>query len=81
MKIPWPLYLSWKQLFPTGRGISFFSVLGILGVALGVNVMIVVIAFMKGFQDKFRQDIQGTISHRIRTGLHTGQQVGYGSQQ
>jgi len=63
MKIPWSLYLSWKQLFPTGRGISFFSVLGILGVALGVNVMIVVIAFMKGFQDKFRQDIIASQGH------------------
>ena len=36
---------------------SFFSLLAIVGVALGVNVMIVVVAFMQGFQQKFRSDI------------------------
>jgi ABC-type lipoprotein release transport system permease subunit len=36
---------------------SFFSLLSVIGVALGVNVMIVVIAFMQGFQEKFRNDI------------------------
>ncbi|MFP6854418.1 MAG: FtsX-like permease family protein [Opitutales bacterium] len=60
MKVPWNLYLAFKQLFPTGRGISFFSVLAIVGVALGVNVMIVVVAFMKGFQSQFRNDLMDT---------------------
>ncbi|MBT4666751.1 MAG: ABC transporter permease, partial [Opitutae bacterium] len=63
MKLPWAFYLSWKQLFPTGRGISFFSVLSVFGVALGVNVMIVVVAFMNGFQDKFRTDIIDSQGH------------------
>ena len=57
MKLPWHFYLAFKQLFPTGRWVSFFSVLAIVGVALGVNVMIVVVAFMKGFQSQFRDDI------------------------
>ena len=35
----------------------FFPLLAIVGVALGVNVMIVVVAFMQGFQQKFRSDI------------------------
>ena len=42
---------------------SFFCLLAIIGVALGVNVMIVVIAFMQGFQDKFRTDIINNQGH------------------
>ncbi|MEC8044407.1 MAG: FtsX-like permease family protein [Verrucomicrobiota bacterium] len=63
MKFPWFFYLAWKQLFPSRRKISFFSLLAILGVALGVNVMIVVIAFMQGFQQKFRNDIIDSQGH------------------
>ena len=57
MKSAWPFFLAWKQLFPSQRKVSFFSLLAIVGVALGVNVMIVVVAFMQGFQQKFRADI------------------------
>jgi ABC-type lipoprotein release transport system permease subunit len=63
MKMPWPLYLAWKQLFPSQRRVSFFSFLAVVGVALGVNVMIVVVAFMKGFQHKFREDIIDAQGH------------------
>ena len=63
MKIPWPLYLAWKQLFPSQKKVSFFSLLAVVGVALGVNVMIVVIAFMQGFQNKFRNDIIDAQGH------------------
>ena len=63
MKIPWPLYLAWKQLFPSHKKVSFFSLLAVVGVALGVNVMIVVIAFMQGFQNKFRNDIIDAQGH------------------
>lgn len=63
MKLPWPLYLAWKQLFPSQKKVSFFSLLAVVGVALGVNVMIVVIAFMQGFQDKFRNDIINAQGH------------------
>ena len=63
MRFPWPLYLAWKQLFPSQRKISFFSLLAVIGVALGVNVMIVVIAFMQGFQQKFRADIIDSQGH------------------
>ncbi len=57
------MFLAWKQLFPTQRKISFFSLLAVIGVALGVNVMIVVIAFMQGFQEKFRSDIIDSQGH------------------
>ncbi len=63
MKTPWPLFLAWKQLFPSQRKVSFFSLLAVVGVALGVNVMIVVVAFMKGFQHKFREDIIDAQGH------------------
>ena len=63
MKIPWTLYLAWKQLFPSKKKVSFFSMLAVIGVALGVNVMIVVIVFMQGFQEKFRKDIIDAQGH------------------
>ena len=63
MKLPWPLYLAWKQLFPSQKKVSFFSLLAVVGVALGVNVMIVVIIFMQGFQNKFRNDIIDAQGH------------------
>ena len=63
MKLTWPLFLAWKQLFPSQRKVSFFSLLAIVGVALGVNVMIVVVAFMQGFQQKFRSDIIDSQGH------------------
>ncbi len=63
MKTPWPLYLAWKHLFPSRKKFSFFSLLAVIGVALGVNVMIVVVAFMKGFQQKFREDIIDAQGH------------------
>ena len=71
MKLSWAFYLGWKQLFPSGRGVSFFSILAVLGVALGVNVMIVVVAFMKGFQEKFREDIIASQGH-ARAGISFG---------
>ena len=63
MKSAWPFFLAWKQLFPSQRKVSFFSILAIVGVALGVNVMIVVVAFMQGFQQKFRSDIIDAQGH------------------
>ena len=45
------------------RKVSFFSLLAVVGVALGVNVMIVVVAFMQGFQQKFRSDIIDAQGH------------------
>ena len=50
-------------MFPSQRKVSFFSLLAVIGVALGVNVMIVVVAFMKGFQHKFREDIIDAQGH------------------
>jgi ABC-type lipoprotein release transport system permease subunit len=70
MRSVWPLFLAWKQLFPSQRKVSFFSLLAIIGVALGVNVMIVVVAFMQGFQQKFRTDIIDAQGHARAVPLH-----------
>jgi len=70
MKSAWPLFLAWKQLFPSQKKISFFSMLAIVGVALGVNVMIVVVTFMQGFQQKFRSDIIDAQGHARAVPLH-----------
>lgn len=56
----WPLYLALKQLFPTGRRVPFFTVISLLGVALGVMVLIVTLGVMGGFQQQIRKMIVDT---------------------
>ncbi|NCG08694.1 MAG: FtsX-like permease family protein [Verrucomicrobia bacterium] len=67
----WYFYHALKQLFPTGRQVSFFSLMSILGVTLGVCVLIIVQSVMNGFGENIRSRIvqtQGDI--RIRgTGI------------
>ncbi|MDR1665601.1 MAG: FtsX-like permease family protein [Puniceicoccales bacterium] len=60
----WSLGLALRYLFPTGRKISFFTVLSILGVGLGVAVLWVVQSVINGFGDQIRRklvDINGHI--------------------
>lgn len=45
----WPLYMAYKQLFPTGKRGSFFTWMAILGVMLGVMVLLIVQCVMEGF--------------------------------
>lgn len=56
----WPLYLALKQLFPTGRRFPFFTLISILGVALGVALLIVCISVMGGFGREIRNMIVNT---------------------
>lgn len=65
--MPWYLYLALKQLFPTGRRFPFFTVISVLGVALGVALLIVSISVMGGFGHQIRQmivDTQGDVQVR-----------------
>jgi lipoprotein-releasing system permease protein len=65
--MPWYLYLALKQLFPTGKRLTFFTVISVLGVTLGVWVMIVFPGVMGGFGHKYRGlivDTQGDIQVR-----------------
>jgi lipoprotein-releasing system permease protein len=66
--MPWYLYHALKQLFPSGRFFSFFSLMSITGVMLGVCVLIIVQSVMNGFGEGIRQrltETQGDI--RIRS--------------
>jgi lipoprotein-releasing system permease protein len=61
--MPWYLYLAIKQLFPSGKGLSFFSVVSIVGVMLGVAVLIIVLSVMNGFGEEIRKNIVDTGGH------------------
>jgi lipoprotein-releasing system permease protein len=65
--MPWYLYLALKQLFPTGKRLTFFTVISVFGVTLGVWVMIVFPGVMGGFSHKYRGlivDTQGDVQVR-----------------
>ena len=65
--MPWYLYLALKQLFPTGKRFPFFTVISVMGVALGVALLIVSISVMGGFGHQIRQmivDTQGEVQVR-----------------
>ncbi|CAI8273869.1 MAG: Lipoprotein-releasing system transmembrane protein LolC [Opitutia bacterium UBA7350] len=67
--MPWYFYHALKQLFPSGRCISFFSLLSILGVTLGVCVLIIVQSVMNGFGENIRSRIVQTHGDiRIKSG-------------
>jgi lipoprotein-releasing system permease protein len=71
--MPWYLYHALKQLFPSGRFFSFFSLMSIVGVMLGVCVLIIVQSVMNGFGEGIRQrltETQGDI--RIRSNAVVG---------
>ncbi|HSI08297.1 MAG: ABC transporter permease, partial [Rariglobus sp.] len=65
--MPWYLYLALKQLFPTGKRLSFFTAISILGVALGVATLVVTNSVMGGFGYEIRRmiiDTQGEVQIR-----------------
>ena len=68
--MPWYLYLALKQLRPTGKKFgSFFFVMSVLGVALGVMVLIVVQSVMGGFGQEHRAraiDVSGHLDITAR---------------
>src|SRR4051812_44666123 len=66
--MPWPVYLALKQLFPTGR-ISFFTLISVVGVGLGVALMLVSTSVMGGFGHQIERmiiDTQGEVQIRSR---------------
>lgn len=66
----WPFYLALKQLFPAGRKLPpFFTLISILGVALGVTILIISMSVMGGFGYEIRKmviDTQGEVQVRAR---------------
>src|SRR5689334_11007981 len=66
--MPWPVYLAFKQLFPTGR-LSFFTLISVLGVGLGVALMLVSTSVMGGFGHQIKRmiiDTQGEVQVKSR---------------
>lgn len=59
--MPWYCYLAFKQLFPTGKKFSFFSIMAIIGVMLGVMVLLVVQTIMNGFGYKINEKLRDTM--------------------
>jgi lipoprotein-releasing system permease protein len=67
--MPWSLYLALKQLFPTGR-VSFFTLISVAGVGLGVALMLVSTSVMGGFGHQIERmiiDTQGEVQVRARS--------------
>ena len=57
------LFLAWKYFKPKRSAVSVITLISIIGVALGVTVLIVVLAVMTGFSDKMREKLLDTTSH------------------
>jgi lipoprotein-releasing system permease protein len=58
--VPWYLHLALRQLFPTGRRFPFFTLISVLGVALGVALLVIVMSVMGGFEYETKHKIVDT---------------------
>ena len=56
----WWLYIALKQLFPTGKVVSFFAVVSLLGVALGVLGLFGTQSVMNGFHSEISLKLRDT---------------------
>lgn len=56
----WWLYIALKQLFPTGRVVSFFAAVSLLGVALGVLGLFGTQSVMNGFHSEISLKLRDT---------------------
>ena len=63
MKQTAELFLAWKYFKPKRSAVSVITLISVIGVALGVAVLIVVLAVMTGFSDKMREKLLDTTSH------------------
>lgn len=57
------LFLAWKYFKPKRSAVSVITLISVIGVALGVGVLIVVLAVMTGFTDKMKEKLLDTTSH------------------
>ncbi len=58
--MPWYLYVALRQLFPTGKKFPIFTLISLLGVAIGVMVLVVATSVMGGFAYEVRHKITST---------------------
>ena len=62
--MPWYLQLALRQLFPAGRKRpSFFFLVSVLGVTLGVTILVIVESVMGGFDHEHRAKMVLTTGH------------------
>ncbi len=57
------LFLAWRYFKPKRSAVSVITLISVIGVALGVCVLIVVLAIMTGFTDHLRQKLLDTGAH------------------
>ena len=70
------LFLAWKYFKPKRSAVSVITLISVVGVALGVGVLIVVLAVMTGFTDKMKEKLLDTTSHAQAYSL-TGRYMAY----
>lgn len=58
--MPWYIYIALRHLFPQRRLPTFFTLLSVIGVAVGVMVLIVVISVFNGFGYQIRKVVAET---------------------
>lgn len=58
--MPWYLYFVLKQVFPTRGRASFFTLISVSGVTLGVMLLVIVLSLMNGFGEEVRSRIVDT---------------------
>lgn len=57
------LFLAWRYFKPKRSAVSVITLLSVIGVALGVGVLIVVLAVMTGFTDHLKNKLLETGAH------------------
>ncbi len=76
--MPWFLYYALKQLFPSKKKISFFSLISIIGVSMGVGILLIVQSVMNGFGENIRTQLtkyQGDIVINAYGGIGNWQKL------
>jgi lipoprotein-releasing system permease protein len=76
--VPWFLYYALKQLFPSKKKISFFSLISIIGVSMGVGILLIVQSVMNGFGENIRTQLtkyQGDIVINAYGGIANWQKL------
>ncbi len=67
MNLPYPFFIAARYLKSKrrNRGVSFNTVVSIVGVAVGVMALLVVLSVMSGFQEDLQRKILGANAHAI----------------
>lgn len=58
--MPWYFHAALKQIFPSGKVLSFFAFISVTGVTLGVMVLLVVQSVMNGFVHDIQSNLAKT---------------------